>query len=108
VARKNPREIAIISPEDGSAHPPDQPQWLKGGAWDKEDGNLPGSALTWTDSISGTLGTGEELYILPLSPGWHTITLTATDSDGMTGSDSVRVCVGCTRIWLPLVLKGLQ
>jgi hypothetical protein len=36
------------------------------------------------------------------------VTLTATDSDGMTGSDSVRVCVGCARIWLPLVRKGFQ
>ena len=78
---------------------------LQGSAWDEEDGSLADEALTWTDSVSGTLGTGSTLYAQVLTPGWHTLTLTAVDSDGMTGADRVRVCVDCTAAFLPLILR---
>ncbi|MCX6032877.1 MAG: hypothetical protein NT169_26775 [Chloroflexi bacterium] len=73
---------------------------------DPEDAALDDPALSWTDSISGTLGTGSEIELPEgLSRGWHTVTLTATDSDGMTGAASVRVCVGCATVYLPMLLK---
>ena len=54
---------------------------FEGTAWDTEDGVIADSALTWVDSDGSLLGTGSMLFITSLSPGWHTITLTATDGD---------------------------
>jgi hypothetical protein len=42
----------------------------------------------WTSSIDGPIGTGET-FDAPLTAGVHTVTLTATDSDGNVGTDTV-------------------
>jgi len=109
VARKSPQAV-IVQPEDGAALTPGYPLTLWGLGLDPEEGALGDAALSWSDSVSGTLGTGKELE-LPnsLAPGWHTVTLTATDGDGMASADSVTVYVGrLLHIWLPLVRKGFQ
>lgn len=81
---------------------------LFGSATDQEDGALPTAAqvaaseasgkpitsLSWTSSIDGFLGYGDSLDINTLSMGTHVITYSATDSDGNTGSASIRVLVG--------------
>ena len=46
--------------------------------------------LSWASDISGPLGTGSNLW-LSLPAGSHTITLTAKDSLGQTGTDSILV-----------------
>jgi hypothetical protein len=105
VGRKPP-EAVIAAPEEGATLRPAEPLALWGLGSDPEDGPLPDAALTWTDSISGTLGTGSEVELPQgLGRGWHTITLTARDSDGMTGTDSVQVCVGCATIYLPVIVR---
>lgn len=62
---------------------------------DTEDGNLTGTALSWTSNKDGLLGTGA-LVSKKLSAGTHTITLTATDAQGMSGSDSITVVISGT------------
>ena len=62
-----------------------------GSGTDTEDGNLTGASLVWTSSIDGEIGTGSYFTINILSEGTHIITLTATDSQGATGSDSVQI-----------------
>ena len=64
---------------------------FRGTATDVESGNLTG-ALVWTSSIDGKLGTGGS-FSKALSPGIHTITASATDPGGLTGSASVTVYV---------------
>ena len=44
------------------------------------------ATLTWTSDLDGSLGAGGTLTTSTLRPGPHTITLTATDPDGVTGS----------------------
>ncbi len=102
VGRKPPTAL-IVTPEDGAAPVVGAALVLQGAGSDPEDGPLGDAALAWRDSVSGTIGAGTQIA-LPggLSPGWHTLTLTVTDSDGMTGSDSVRVCVGCASAALSL------
>ncbi len=65
---------------------------LSGSGNDPEDGALSGSALQWTSSISGNLGSGISRAVT-LVPGLHTITLTATDSAGAHRAATVVVRV---------------
>jgi len=67
---------------------------LSGSANDAEDGALSGSALQWTSSITGNLGSGTSRAVT-LVPGLHTITLTATDTAG--GRHAVNIAVSVRR-----------
>ncbi len=64
-----------------------------GSGTDVEDKNLIGDSLIWASSIDGPIGTGTYFTKNDLSIGTHTITLTAFDSDGAAGSDSVSIDV---------------
>ena len=63
---------------------PTQQVVLQGSAYDLEDGTLGDAAFMWSSSIDGDLGTGASLGTSELTTGQHIITLTVTDSDGMT------------------------
>ena len=88
-----PPTADITSPLNGSTYYEDDPISFNGSGYDAEDGPLTGSSLVWTSSIDGQIGTGESFIRNDLSVGTHTITLTATDSNGATGSDSVSITV---------------
>ena len=66
---------------------------LVGDAFDPQDEWLPDEKLKWTSSISGELGSGAELIVSNLPIGTHTITLTATNSAGLSSSATVSVQV---------------
>jgi hypothetical protein len=61
--------------------------------YDPQDGLLADDKLKWTSNISGELGYGSELIVSNLPIGNHTITLTATNSDGVSSSATVSVKV---------------
>lgn len=61
-----------------------------GVATDPEDGQLTGSALVWVSDKIGQIGTGASFNFVP-PVGTHVITLTATDSNNNTGSDSITI-----------------
>jgi len=88
-----PPVAAIASPADGASFPDDATIAFQGSAADAEDGALSGEALVWTSSSDGRLGTGASLARDDLSAGSHTITLTATDSEGASGSAAIQVTV---------------
>ncbi|MGV8041198.1 MAG: hypothetical protein AB2L07_14360 [Thermoanaerobaculaceae bacterium] len=108
VGRKGP-EAHIASPADGSELPAGAPLVLRGLGLDAEDGALSGAALAWRDDVSGALGTGNELLLSAgLALGQHTITLTATDSHGQTGTATAGVRVVAATAAQPPAPRWLQ
>lgn len=65
--------------------------WI-GNASDPQDGALTGASLVWSSDQSGVFGDGES-FDAELPVGTHVVTLTATDSDGNIGTDSIVVVV---------------
>lgn len=87
-----PPAVTISTPTNGAQLTVGVAAMLQGSAVDPEDGALSGTALRWRSSLGGPLGTGGALTT-SLAQGVHTLTLTATDSMGLTGSASVTVSV---------------
>jgi len=86
-----PPEVFITSPADGATVSPSAPLALTADAIDLEDGPL--SAISWQSDRDGFLGTGPSLSVGPLTAGTHTISATATDGAGLTGTAVVQIHV---------------
>ena len=91
--RHLPTSIAITAPLTGTTQAANNPVYLAGGAFDPDDGILAGKALVWSSDVQGALGTGSPL-IVTLKPGTHTLTLTATDSDGNSLTATTKITLG--------------
>jgi subtilisin family serine protease len=83
----------ITAPASGASVTQGTSVTFTGSATDAEDGALSGAALVWTSSINGQLGTGTSVATSSLSVGTHTITLTARDSKGATGTTTRTITV---------------
>jgi hypothetical protein len=92
ISQNAPPEVSISSPEDGATFDSGVTINFSGTADDAEDGDLTDN-LAWTSDIDGQIGTGGS-FSTTLSDGIHTITASATDSSGTSGSDSVNITVG--------------
>jgi hypothetical protein len=99
--------VFAIAPEDGGTVPAGIPVLLTATGYDAEDGPMEGDAVAWSSDRDGALGTSDQLVVTELSPGWHEITVTATDSDDNTATDAVRLYVGY-RTYLPMLLRASQ
>jgi hypothetical protein len=97
--------VLIESPLSGATYLSGENVELHGIAHDLQDGWLGSdAALVWRSDRDGVLGRGELLNLSTLSPGEHTITLSATNSLGLTASASTRVTIRA-RLYLPAVWK---
>jgi hypothetical protein len=84
--------VEIWHPSDGETRAAgSQIPWI-GSGLDPEDGTLTAGSLVWSSSIDGVFGTGER-FDAPLSVGSHLITLSGTDGDANTGTDSITIQV---------------
>ena len=91
-----PCGITIISPLDGQTVDRDDPVSLIGSACYLETRQMETKRLGWHSSIDGTLGAGPVLDGVRLSPGKHTLTMTAGDGR-RKGQASVEVTVRSRR-----------
>jgi len=90
---------AITDPADGSTAWLGDELRLTGQIADPES-DPAAMGVTWTSSLDGPLGIGTNdaaggvaVEFTPVNPGAHAITLTVTDSDGASASDSISVLV---------------
>jgi hypothetical protein len=81
--------------------PSNQTASFIGQAHDVEDGELTGDNLVWESDRDGVLGRGNKINLVLSSPSTacpgtidHTITLTATDSDGNSASSKILITIG--------------
>lgn len=88
--------VTISSPSDGGSYVGGDLITFNGTASDAEDGALSGDVLAWQSSVDGNLGTGETFTTRDLTPGAHTITLTATDKDGAAGTITASITIAET------------
>ncbi|MGJ8696786.1 MAG: sulfatase-like hydrolase/transferase [Verrucomicrobiaceae bacterium] len=94
--------VTITAPADGSNALPGSSVTFTATATDTEDGNL-NTALTWSSSIDGALGTGASITTSSLSVGVHTITASATDSGSLTGTHSISLDISTPDNFPPTV-----
>lgn len=80
----------IVEPENGTAYARDDPVRLRGQGWYLEEREPEFDQLDWMSSVDGPLGQGAILWVSGLSPGAHTITLTA-GREGRTGTTTVTI-----------------
>ncbi|RMD82315.1 MAG: hypothetical protein D6820_03875 [Lentisphaerae bacterium] len=88
-----PPQVRITTPANNSSYEEGTSITFTGSADDAEDGTLSGSSLVWTSDLDGRLGTGASITTNTLSVGTHVITLTATDSSGLTGTATVTITI---------------
>ncbi len=91
-AENTPPTVQIQAPSGGSSHTQGTAVTFTGSANDTQDGSLS-SALVWTSSVSGQIGTGASFSTSTLAAGSHTITARATDSGGLQGSATVTITI---------------
>jgi len=92
----------IFNPANGSYTPPGGLVVLSGSAMDMEDGSLPDGSLVWSSDRQGELGLGSSVALNTLEAGPHIITLTATDSYGISVQTSVLIKIAYP-IFIPVV-----
>jgi hypothetical protein len=91
-AGNTPPAVTITAPPSGSSVGQGTAITFTGTADDSQSGSLT-PILNWSSSIDGALGTGGSVTTSGLSVGTHTITASATDSGGLTGSAAITVTV---------------
>ena len=88
-------EVSVRTPVSGDVFAENQGFVVEAVAYDMEDGLLPSSSIVWESSIDGSLGSGRYLVLsaADLTAGSHTLTVTATDSSGVSASASVDIVI---------------
>ncbi len=89
--------ITITAPANDASFEPGTPVSFTATATDAEDGALT-SALVWTSSRDGGLGTGGSITAETLTPGTHVITAAATDGGGKSGRATVTIAINATPV----------
>jgi hypothetical protein len=83
----------ITSPADGAIYTYGDAITFTGSGTDDDEEELTGESLVWTSDIEDEVGTGTDFTLEELSWGDHAITLTATDGNGKTASDTIYISV---------------
>ena len=86
-------QVTITSPVESTVFNSGMAIYLSAVALDPEEGTLTGMALSWSDSVDGFLGWGNELFVSTLSEGDHRLKVIAVDGLGAAGEDGIDIRV---------------
>ncbi|OGO37882.1 MAG: hypothetical protein A2W35_04195 [Chloroflexi bacterium RBG_16_57_11] len=87
-----PPQVFITWPPNNSRFALGDEITFSGTATDAQDGNLNNS-ISWSSNRDGFIGPGPIVVTPGLSEGWHEITASVTDIDGMTATASINILV---------------
>lgn len=85
--------LSIASPQEGQSFDAGAPVILRAIGTDLKDGPISGDKFQWSSDKDGNLGTGSPLITQDLSVGEHTITLSSSNSSGMTATATVHITI---------------
>ena len=91
-SENTPPKVTITAPANGSSFSIDDSVTFRGSAIDLEDGDIS-NRLSWTSNIDGDIGSGPTFSTSSLSEGTHTITVSATDNDNLSGTATITLTV---------------
>lgn len=78
----------ILTPDSGKSFPVAATVLLHASGWDLEDRGLHGDTIVWTSDLDGVVATGRTTSVATLSVGVHQLSVTATDSSGLSTTDT--------------------
>ncbi|MGO8696734.1 MAG: hypothetical protein ACLQVY_03315 [Limisphaerales bacterium] len=95
IVQPHPPAINLNAPLDGSIFIGSQQVFLDATVNDRQDGPLSGTNVQWFSDRDGALGPGKVVNFpaITLSEGLHTITVKATDNEGLTSSAVTRLLI---------------
>ncbi len=93
-ASTTPPDVAITAPTGDLTFNTGENITFTGSAKDSKGNDVANSSLLWSSDINGAMGTGTTITSKILSKGQHTITLTAKDSKGNSGSAFIIITIG--------------
>ncbi|MFH1155844.1 MAG: choice-of-anchor U domain-containing protein [Pseudomonadota bacterium] len=106
---KNTLPVPVIhQPVSGSIFDEGESIPFRGSAQDTEDGFLSGAGLVWTSDLDGFLGVGVAFTHAKLTPGTHTITLTAKDANDGEVKTTITLTVTPSGGGLPLSVNPVS
>ncbi|MEW5802182.1 MAG: putative Ig domain-containing protein [bacterium] len=93
IPTNNPPGVSMSSPSSGAIYEYGDMIWFEASVYDEEDGELPPNSIVWTSSLIGPFGTGTSVPYDLLPSGMQEITVTVTDSDGNTVTETVVITI---------------
>ncbi|MFM2162705.1 MAG: hypothetical protein RLZZ383_2217 [Pseudomonadota bacterium] len=93
VAANTAPTATLLQPADGASYTAGTAIAFVGAGDDPEEGALADANLFWQSSLNGPFATGAAPSFAGLGPGTHTVTLTAIDRQGASGSDSITLTI---------------